>query len=719
MPGARPMLFVAALFCFLTVVLLIDPQGDQAPDGEGAGGVAADASSVADHAGGQSDGVAEPVASSSQLLAIPHSRGIPADQVLALLGLPPATPPVDLPATLSGRVVDEAGQACRDLEVCVTEVERLLDANCEPADRHRMVRGSLQQFVAITDAGGRFSLTGLPPRVALVVVIDPGGPRMTLSPAAELGSVGWTRLAPGAVSELGDVVARRGTELLRGQVVTADGAAVGGALIAIDAVRPGRSLDGEAIMAVARARVEDEFEAAPDLTRGHCWADVLVGARTHCDASGYFRLEGPRRISASVRLLAAHPHLLPALSPPIEVYPFEERDLGAIELESGGRLAVRLVDAADQPVVKAEVYAGHLGEAWVGTTTPIDQSLLAWLHFIGTTGVDGWIERGGVPAELHTLALVVEGMAMPIVVGQVRPGEPRIVVVPPRFSLFLNLRAAGDRPIEDPRIQVTPQRRRRPAPLCVAPRELAPGRFEVPGLAAGRYDIDVAVRGFMPTTISTEVALGAAEVTVDLQPAAPAEVLVVDADSGRGIAGASVSLGPDAPDDGWRFDRRIVLVHPPVRTTTAIDKQVTDERGAATFRDELPDRYWLYVTHAGYAPLIVHQNRWRNRTPGTLKLARLGDLAGHLVFTGSVPAVRPLIAVLDADRRVLATDEVDAQGRFRLVGLPPDRLTLAVIVGEEAPVVAAEQVVWIESGERVDVEIEVPDAPATGVAEDR
>lgn len=124
------------------------------------------------------------------------------------------------------------------------------------------------------------------------------------------------------------------------------------------------------------------------------------------------------------------------------------------------------------------------------------------------------------------------------------------------------------------------------------------GRFVVPDLAAGRYDLSASAEGFSPLTVrGIEVPEGTDDVdlgTVVLAPGLKVHGRVVDG-AGAPVAGAGVRVGGQDTRRGTMPPQivRMMLLSEPVRTTT-------DGEGAFTVSGLKEGQVSLLVSHEGF-----------------------------------------------------------------------------------------------------------------------
>jgi hypothetical protein len=219
----------------------------------------------------------------------------------------------------------------------------------------------------------------------------------------------------------------------------------------------------------------------------------------------------------------------------------------------------------------------------------------------------------------------------------------------------------------------------------------ARGAFHFTGLAAGTYTVHVEKAGFTgPEPSKVEVRTGlAASVTIDLYPLARVEGRVVDED-GKPAAGVTVeaTLAPyrkgipylrgRASDEDGRFE--IVNLYP---TDYLLRVSIPSALRVAGYP---AIEYYPGVAEASQAtPIHVAEGAQMAAFPIKLRRLPLVTFKGRIV---DVSKDSPVVEVaLDCEPGPIegsyARHAVDAEGRFRIEGVPPGRHALFVYRGAD------------------------------------
>ncbi|MEM7582602.1 MAG: carboxypeptidase-like regulatory domain-containing protein [Acidobacteriota bacterium] len=203
----------------------------------------------------------------------------------------------------------------------------------------------------------------------------------------------------------------------------------------------------------------------------------------------------------------------------------------------------------------------------------------------------------------------------------------------------------------------------------------AEGRFEIPDLAGGRYDLEVRAGGFAPAKIPGVQVVEDARVdlgTVVMVPGVALEGRVVDAD-GEGIEGAQVRLEQARGAFGRMTGQQ------PGSTST-------DARGRFVISDLQPGQpVTVSAAREGYSSAVVSDIAPPLEEPLTVVLELAAQLSGR-IFDGQGEPIQGARITAHPDFRAMAgrrtgmrvndwaSGETDAGGRYRLDSVEPGML---------------------------------------------
>ncbi len=205
------------------------------------------------------------------------------------------------------------------------------------------------------------------------------------------------------------------------------------------------------------------------------------------------------------------------------------------------------------------------------------------------------------------------------------------------------------------------------------------GRFELTGVAAGRYDLEVWAAGHVPATVAgVRVTEGESVTdfgTVVLDPGASIAGRVTDPGGGA-IAGAEVTADPYPPDYGGPRRPR--------------QRAVTDAEGRFAVAGLPPGRpVTLLVTRKGYADGGARDLTPPSGEPLAVVLRPAGSLKGRVVDRRGAPIRRATVSA-DRDRRVpqpprtapvgrrASVSFTGSDGRFLIEDVEPGTLKVTV-----------------------------------------
>lgn len=419
---------------------------------------------------------------------------------------------------LRGRLVDGAGSPLPGIEVRLGVIS--IEWLNKPIDRSP-VTPKVERSRCVTDADGRFVLTGARRGDMNVLGIDCGGPR---------GHLHWIDDSPTPEGELelGDVSLGARTAVT-GRVVDAEGVPLAGVR-----VRPGLEAKGirsfssaEAFANELRGRLAMQETAAWVWE----WFERFPVPTVRSGADGHFRVELPASTSAlhfdRVGFLESHAEGLKLAATALE--------LGDVRMERGRTTRGRVLDSEGVPLVGVEVRVG-VQEAKTQPAT----------MFAATTDLEGRFERSALAA---TGPVIVAARRKPTHAWQLErfeSAEGLELRLAATSALVVHVRDAAGFPLDDVELQLVPlaMPKQRPTMLAQCNRDVRRGNGDVTfdALAPGNYFLWASKPGFQTATESVELGATPTELTLSLGAATEHRVLVVDGHDGAPVADAKVLL---------------------------------------------------------------------------------------------------------------------------------------------------------------------------------
>lgn len=384
---------------------------------------------------------------------------------------------------VTGRLLEASGTPAAGLEISLLEIRPKelfgprLGAFAEETPAPRV---ELSQ--SITDEAGRFFLDGAHGQGLHGLGVDLGGSRAALR-------VVEVALPPGKVTNLGDIVLDP-VVLFAGQVIDEDGVPIAGARVRSAALPGPAGMVGaqhvrsdSSLIKLDKPRVV--FEIPGWVGR---WIDRLPVPTTHTDDEGMFRLEGvPRGV---ITTFIDHDDFVAAVTGPTPTGSGTERNLGAITLERGHSLQVRVVDSNGQPMGDAEVLAGPVSPLGiVAFVRPARAGAEAGLFVLDALSED------------DELALAVRGSPLdPWWIQGPFDEEEITVTLPAGVSLTVELLDQQGKGVLDADLRVAPvaaaylrfryETDHGPAARYInLDRDQRSGPFSIAGLRPGRYEV--------------------------------------------------------------------------------------------------------------------------------------------------------------------------------------------------------------------------------------
>ncbi|MCR9246104.1 MAG: carboxypeptidase-like regulatory domain-containing protein [bacterium] len=574
----------------------------------------------------------------------------------------------------TGRIVTARGEPVPGIGVALIQVAAIAALPRElDLFASRPVEPKFVLAEAETDGGGRFVLSGVPPRgiCALRVAFeDPDS-----APARFRGGQGThvpveRAPAPGEVVDLGDIVLKVGATIV-GRVTDPDGPVAGATVraarlpplpfgaVPIERLRP----DGGLIGTPGGSRTFVEFPAW--VTRVH---DALPIARTMSQADGSFVLHGVD--PGTVVVAATAPSRASKLVQNVAARAGEMTGIGDLFLGYGATTRVRVTDTAGQPVRNARVFVAPMS---VGIPVHIAEP-------VGTTDGRGIVDVDGLPNGRAMAAAQRPGDAAWHIGDPANAEGTLRVVIPERHSLTLAIVDENEDPVPQPQLRFVAGDRdhgvlelslfgaRQPTDLSKRLRRLKDGRFRIDELDGGLWTVLVGAAGFASRQEKIDLRSDR-EFTIVLRRGRQLLVRAIDFE-GQPVENATVYLSSRG---GSRSERILEIPRPVGRT---------GEDGTYLVGDLPTAQTRITAEHPEHGQ--VH--REVNGHPSELELpfAAPGSIAGILTDGGRPPAPGRWVLVLERrygkgelsrgampEMPQLATP--DLEGRFHFEALQPGR----------------------------------------------
>lgn len=501
--------------------------------------------------GGERGGTPAPAAGSAQDLVEPRSElKEPAQDASGEIDLWPeparAEVATDSPAggradlaSLAGRVVESDGRPVGGMRVVLLEYQSdlLFDGSTlgegEP---------SLELDQTVTAADGRFQLSGAHARAFHGLGLDLGGPRATLRVIDQA-------LEHRARTDIGDVVLAP-FGVLTGRVVDEHGAPLAGARIRCGPF-PEEILRGhpelirsDSAVAVSLLAVGGEGQRILEFPAWiSAWIERLPVPTVESQADGRFRLEGVAL--AQVIGIADLRGRVGASFGPVDLSG-GTHDLGNLVLEAGRTVRGVVEESSGDPVVGAEVLAG----------AELVPGIVALLQPCGPSDEEGRFELAGVPLSGAIVAAARRSRYEPwrSVTGGRHEGI--LIELEPTVALVVNVRDEAGAALSGADLRLEPILTTkplggfgdvlaflpRPARPRLEVREVEPGRYRVPEIGLGTYEVTARLPGRSPGVAEVECVASENEVTLTCAQGARLEVQVVSAEARLPIRGAEVGV---------------------------------------------------------------------------------------------------------------------------------------------------------------------------------
>jgi len=520
-----------------------------------------------------------------------------------------------------GRVVDRSGAGVAGASIACLR---------EPSLSRGLFEGSREPLgiTALSDAGGRFEVAGLPTgqplgldvRHADYAPAEP--PPFTASESQD--------------TDLGDIVLDAGL-LLIGNVLADDGRPLPGASVELT-----------------------ELGAPPPGEGGPQPRQTLTSA------DGEYRFDhlAPRQFTVE----ASSAGFVPRAATLALVFGAStgtaRQDFKLLPADAA--IAGRLLDEDDRPVPGVGLRLSQR-----------DRNEHDYFIIDSETAADGGFRFGEVSGGLYQLEVQGAAWYLPQPLT-VRGGDQSLEVRVHRArSVAGRLEGAAGAP-RDFRVSVRPDGSTGARLLPDAPARLTvkapapPGRFVFGGLRPGPYRFDVEAAGYAFTS-SADVILGeeqaTAEVLIQLQTGGTLAGQVAPPEPGVAVELRASDYDPAAPMES-------MLPTPPLHGL-ATD---TDAEGAFRLEHVPAGTYTLKARASDAPPLLVRDvlvTEGGTRDLGLLQLPRGGVIFGNVLGADGSPSVGARVTVITADQQEQAI--TDASGAFRLAPLPAGEYDLRAV----------------------------------------
>jgi protocatechuate 3,4-dioxygenase beta subunit len=567
---------------------------------------------------------------------------------------PGETERADLPlvagAAISGQVVDEDGRP-----VAGARGQLAIGGESGVAAFVREMRTGGDAYTFRTAADGSFKASRLRPG---------NGQRLTVTHAEhERQTVGGLDLAPGATLSRVRVVLRRGLAL-SGFVKDEEGNPVAGAEVRLMQMREARG---------GRRGMQMSFSFMPG-------PESMPRARSGPDGRFEFKGLSP---GAEFTLVAEKPGYSDATLANVRLV--EEMDPVELRLGPAAMIAGQVVDSNGTPLEGFMVQARPRG-----TSSP-----MGWARTRERTGADG----------LFALESVRAGEAYDVTaLGPDGPGPTRDNIVAPADGIDLVVPARGritgrvtdtqsGAPITDFEIAYSPDRggggvrmivaaprSGRRGPFAREPMHSEDGSFALEDVAPGTWEVRVYAPGYEDARVGgLVVASGKGREGVEVKMARGRVIRgrVLEATTGRGIAGATVSAETSSGGPGFRMA--------PFSPFDDQGGQVTDAEGVFEIMGLSQGKYTVTARHADYAEASQLVEVQEAVSTAELRMSAGGVLGGQVVTETRRPLPGAEVSLVAAGESMgrgfpgmggqgTVTDE---SGRFRFEHLTSGRYTLA------------------------------------------
>lgn len=431
--------------------------------------------------------------------------------------------------------------------------------------------------------------------------------------------------------------------------------------------------------------------AGADVALAPSAAHAAEPVRGRSDDAGRFELEevGPGRFDLMVRARGFAPATVPSIeivrsrAAPSDGGEPAAIDLGTVSLLPGATVEGRVAEPRGRPLAGAEIRVVEDGERPEGAPPRLPEGRPA----DAVTDADGRFRLDDLATEqLLTLEVRLAGYVPAALRGVRTGGEPVRVTLEPAGALAGVVVDEEERPVGGARLRLTARGGESDeAPEAPAERRYATagrdGRFEIRGLAGGRWDLTATAEGYRDAVEEgVEVATG--EVPAELR-------LVLE----RGVEVSGRVTGADG--EPVAAARIVVSGAGGARPASAVPSRrraATDGDGHYRLGGLDPGPTRFTVEHPEYRRLVREHEVAPGHAGVDFQLRRGGEIVGRVVdsegrgVAGARVTARPPsegYSTLDTGRSVATA----ADGRFRIAGLSEGSYT----VGAEKAGYAAAQ----------------------------
>lgn len=628
---------------------------------------------------------------------------------------------------LVGRVVEEDGSPVADIPVSLmgggaADFLPALDTLARTGE----VRVDPELAATRTDAEGRFRFVELETRVLGALMVDPGGPRTLLHLLEQTPVSGEER-------DLGDIVLPAGVTLL-GRVLDERGEPLPLVRVRATDLQPIMLQSGVADFRMGGGVLVDEDEIQltvvppPSLAR---LEQLLPFPTTVTDSEGRFELPGVRPGLVSV-VLDDNVHLTVVEGPTPTGEAGGTLDLGDLTMPDGLTQRGRVVDADDEPVAGAEVMVGN----------QLIFGPVAILRPPVRTDAEGRFAVTGLgQGSARAVARRDPNQPFAADTGAGVPGSREVLVrLPARHTLTLTLEDQDGELVDG--VQVLARHLPAPQATEIPDWVLPPaqagaverdeqGRYLVPDLAPGHWDVTLAAEGHGVVRRTFDLTLADLTETVVLERARALTLRLRDQD-GEPVEYALATARSVDREGGMGGDM-------PVPVTSAR----SDREGRAELRGLRSGDFALEVVHPAYAvtklgvsvgedsissenaPVIEEDGRWVVEVP----LLAGGSIAGTVIDNGAPPSQVLMVTLTPEDQDEIVNAALPRMtllapdGSFRFDNVQPggvdvqvrQRVQLSDLMSWWEPFAMTPEArgeAWVEAGKETEMVLEVGSAYA-------
>jgi RNA polymerase sigma-70 factor (ECF subfamily) len=561
-------------------------------------------------------------------------------------------------AGLHGRVLESTGKPVPGFPVALVEFpDEIFDLDAAAVLAGEHVEPELVLASTRTDEEGRFRFEGARPHDLHALALDLAGRRASLRLLEEA-------LHASESADLGDIVLAASVAV-SARVVDARGEPLEGVRVrALDALLERflahdlQTLRSSSLVArIGRENRVEVFSLPAWVLRS---TDRLPVPTARTGTDGRFTLDAPRE--REFLLCVDDPTFTP-LARPLRIS--GASDLGDLVLEDGRALACTLVDSVGAPVEGAEVFAGTLSAGGtVAVCEPARQ-----------VGAGRYERRGSAGRVELYLARRRAGDAWTTCVRE--PGAPdATLTLPAERTLTLEIIGAEGQSVEALELALQAEGLRKDGKdedelaflgswVNVTERlqRLGPTTYALAGCTEGGFRCLATAQHCAPTRARIHVAGENPLASLRLEPERLLRVRVRDEETGAPLSAARVTLR--APKQG----RHVILA----RATTDANGRAMLPRGKPRGDEDEPQHVRAELHGYAVGGLALGED---STEECELHLARPASVEGRVHADGEAPRGRYLVILQPLEAALRSSGNVpwhaltDAEGRFRLSGLP-------------------------------------------------